>query len=138
MKNAIETAKTFQEKIADKIKESIGELITDEDLKPLIEESIKQLLLNERIVSKGSGAYGHNTLPPLLQEIIEPILKDKISELVNKHLVDNPEIFTDLIQTMIKDGFLKSMTTYLDYQLQTPLMNFQQEVRNIFMKHNMS
>ena len=136
MNNEIESVKTFQQKISDKIKESIGDLITDEDLKPLIEKSIEQLLLDERIVPRGGSAYGHDTLPPLLHEIIEPLLKSQISKLVNIHLADHPEIFTDLIQTMIKDGFLKTMINHLEMKLQIPLMNFQREVHELLTKNN--
>ncbi len=136
MGNEIEKTQTFQEKISVKIKESIGDLITDEDLKPLIEESIEQLLLEPRIINR-PGSYGNDTLPPLLQEILTPIITTQIKKAVDTYMAEHPKVFIAIIQDIIKTGFIKTMVDHLDYKMQTPLVQFQQQVSEIFMKHNM-
>ena len=134
--NTMQNVRSFQEKISDKIKESIGDLITDEDLKPLVEKSIEQLLTEDRIVPRGGSSYGNDTLPPLLQEILMPILRTQISKAVDAHIAEHPEIFTSFIEGAIKDGFLQMMIIHLNNRLNMPLMDFQQKVEDIFMKNN--
>ena len=137
MANQIETVKTFQEKISEKIKDSIGDLITDDDLKPLIEKSIADLLTNDRKIKNHSGSYPqYNDAPPLMQEIITPLLEVQIKEQVAKYISDNPQLLTKVIDDMVVNGFIKVMIWHLDGKISIPLEHFRQEISDIFFKNN--
>jgi len=136
MTTQIEQVKSFQEKISDKIKESIGDLITDEDLKPLVEKSIEKLLTETRKIKRTGGYSSYEDAPPLLIEIIEPLIKSQIQTQVTKYVIDHPDIFDNIFNDIIKTGFIKVMINHIDYKLQSPLMDFQQQVQNIFLKNN--
>lgn len=135
--NDIVEVKSFQEKISDKIKDSIGDLITNEDLKPLIEKSIADLLTEPRKRANSSG-YGTVDMPPLMQEIITPILEVQIKEQVASYIAENPELLTKVIDDMIANGFIKVMIYHLENKISTPLEHFRQEVSDIFLKNNIS
>ena len=138
MKDVVEV-KSFQEKISDKIKDSIGDLITNEDLKPLIEKSIEDLLINDRKIKNHSGSYPqYNDAPPLMQEIITPLLEKQIKEQVNKYIADNPELLTKVIDDMIANGFVKVMIYHLDNKISRPLESFRQEIGDVFLKNNIN
>ena len=137
MATQIEAVKTFQEKISEKIKDSIGDLITDDDLKPLIEKSIADMLTNDRHVKNHSGSYPQYVeAPPLMQEIITPLLEVQIKEQVDKYISDNPELLIQVIDDMIVKGFIKTMIYHLDGKISFPLERFRQEISDIFLKNN--
>ena len=57
LENQLAPAKTFQERIADRIRESIGDLITDEDLAEMVTRGIDDVFFKP-------GKYPRWPIPP--------------------------------------------------------------------------
>ena len=68
MSNTIEVKKSFQERMADRVRESIGELMTDDELKIIIERSVNEFLFTERTDPEASG-YNKRKKPSLMQDL---------------------------------------------------------------------
>ncbi len=124
---------SFQEKISDKIKESIGDLITDEDLKPLIESSIKSLLLEKRKVPRNSG-YGTDTTPALLDEILRPHLDTQLRILAEEYFTANPKVLREAIDKVLGDGILTAIHRVIESRMYGPIERLSQEIENTFVR----
>ncbi len=127
---------TLQEKISDKIRASIGDLMTDEDLKPLVTKAIESLLMEERVV--GGTQHSKNVKPPLLQEIMEPMIRKQVIKLVDEWFTNNAEVMSEVIGGVIKEGIFKTMISTMDSKLSGPLWEFQNKINEVFLRNNIS
>jgi hypothetical protein len=66
MTEAIQTSQSFDERMMAKIKESIGELVTDDELKKIIEKGMSMAFFEPRR-SKSRDSWQESILPPLAQ-----------------------------------------------------------------------
>jgi len=131
----ITKTKSLQEKLSDKIKESLGDLITDEDLKPLVEQSIESLLMKERVID-GSPSYNKTVKPPLLQSLMEPAITEKVKERVDIWFSENTEKMSEVIDGVIEKGLMRMMINHMDNKLSQPLYEFQNKLQEIFDRNN--
>ena len=63
MTNEIATTKSFQDRMKDKIREGIGDLLTDDDLKVLIDKGIDDVFFTTRYTGE---SYNRKEHPPLI------------------------------------------------------------------------
>lgn len=81
MNTEIAQKKSFEEKMKDRIKESIGDLIDDEKLTELVEQGIKSAFLEPRpVYSKSTFSRGqidrHD--PPYIEEMLKEFLAERM------------------------------------------------------------
>lgn len=111
MKTDIEKTKSFEEKMMDRIRESIGDLMTDEDLKKILEKGIEKALFQERSVE---GRYSTTKNPSIVDECITKFLQTRMNEEVGKWIKENPEKIEAAIQHTMQMGVAKCV----DYALE--------------------
>jgi len=105
MAEAVERAKTLEERVTDMVASTVGELITPEDMRQIVERGIEKALFKER-----PGPPSHNTwdrkvpLPPLVDELTNTHFKAAMSTAVEQWLKDHSEDLAEMMQKAIDEG----------------------------------
>lgn len=118
---AVVPIKTLQERISDRIHESIGELITEEDLKGIVAAGCHDFFFKPRTeTSREYGGYERSvTKSPLIEEIVRQELGQKLPLVIDNYLKDNPKFLQETINQVIREGAGKMVLNYLDMRLGT-------------------
>lgn len=103
MAGEIATSKTFQDKMFERIRDSIGDLMPDEDLKKIVASGIEKAFFENRIVAYGSYG-GTQTKEPVLVEMIRDLMREKIRLAVDSWMRDNPDKVKEAIEKVIQQG----------------------------------
>jgi CO dehydrogenase/acetyl-CoA synthase beta subunit len=95
----------FEEKLQDRIRNDIGELVPDEVLAELIARSIDNMFFKERKINQGSGYYGRVEYVParfeqFVQEAMEPMLRDAAEDWVT----DNSDSVKDALEKILRNN----------------------------------
>ena len=134
----IQVSQTFEEKLKSRIKESIGELVTDEDLSKLVHKSIHEVFFglrsNPKYKAHVYGSTESQYLPPLLNEIVYDLLKDTMSKAVDEYMKNNSEHIDKVIAQVIEQGagdlMLKAISRAFESTLMTLQTNLTTQILN--------
>lgn len=92
---------SFEERMRERIKKDIGELLTNEELSKMIQRSMEDIFFNERPNPSYNGWSGERKIAPLLHSIVKELMAQKVDAAVNKWLNEHPvDIATALESTM--------------------------------------
>ena len=123
-------ADTFQQRMFERIRESMGELLSEEDLKELLEKAIEKSFFEERIVQSSSYFGGNQKKPSLFQELVTEQVQPMMEKAITAWLQDNSEQVTSTIDAVLKDGLLGALSKAIEQKMQTPVFNLRQEISN--------
>ena len=126
MTTEITKAKTFEEKMKERIKDSIGGLISDEDLSKLVKKGIEDAFFSKKIKVKRYYSDKDEYEPIYMESVIKDILGEKIKDISNKYLNENADKLNAMYMEAIKDGFIKMMVAHFDNKINTSLSNINQ------------
>ncbi len=129
MAESIERAKTLEERITSRIHEQIGDLMTDEDLRGIVARGVEKALFTERQLEV-EGFYGGRAKvkPPLVVEIVEKVLGEKMREAVDAHFRAHPEQLQEAVDRAIARGIGGALLETLDQRFGEAFAN---GVRNL-------
>ena len=126
MSEELANPQTFEQRMKDRIKESIGELISDEELSNLVGEGIKETFFKERTVKEG---YHSEIKPPLMVEILQPILREQVNEAVKLWLVENNEKVAEIVENLMSIGMGEMVIKAINLNFQQSLWSFQNNIK---------
>lgn len=129
MNTNVELTKSFQEKIYDKIRENIGTLMSDEDMKKLVDTAMERAFFQPVIANRGS--YHNETKdPPVIIGLMQELLKDQVRTAAQCWLDEHSEEVGKLVTESIEKGVFGMMRNYIDNKTSPALMNLKQELAN--------
>ena len=133
MNTAVTENKTFEQKMADRIKDQIGDLIGAEDLQKLVAEGIKKAFFEE---IKTYDRYGSlaGTKGPFITDVVKELLTEQVKEAVSKHFVDHAAEINVLIKELVEKGMAGILMGAINAKFQGDLYAFgnmvQQNIMN--------
>ena len=95
-----------------RIKEGIGDMITDEDLKRVIEAGITNALFGQRFRPGNYGGY--DTIPSIVDEAVTKFVDTRVMEAASKWLTEHPEKIQEAIDRAINAGIHKCIQAHYD------------------------
>lgn len=122
--NAITENRTFEEKMKDRIRDSIGDLLSDEDLKKLIERGMEDVFFKGKIDRDSWGNVRSEQLPlihQMVKEHIEPIVQEEVA----KYIDNNRELVIDVIKQTLEVGAGMLLVKAMNQTFQNSLMTLQ-------------
>lgn len=124
----IQTNQTFEEKLRNKIRESIGDLITDEDLSKIVEKGIHETFFKAKI---DPSRYGNTVYKdPFIVDILKELLQKEVNEQVNNWLENNPDKIKESMDKVIREGIGNAVLNALNSKFQNELFAFQSNIEN--------
>jgi hypothetical protein len=93
--------KSFEERMIDRIKENIGELMTEEELKKIVEKSMQKIFFSPKEIRDGRTI---NYEQPFLIPVVKELLEEQVKLYIISYFADNSEKFIPLVDEIIKGG----------------------------------
>ena len=123
---------TLEERITARLHESIGDLITDEDLQGMVARGVEAALFQPR--PEQVPSYGNTTRtemrPPFIQEQVLKLLSEKMNAAIQQWVKDNPDKIETALRNTLQDGVVEAMTQSLDRRFASVLPLALQNMRN--------
>ena len=110
---ALEPQKTLEEKLEDSIRESIGDLLSSEDLRKIVEHGLNKIFFEKRI-EKDSYGRSISTEAPFIYGLLQELLQDTIKELTREWLIANESVIRGEITKVIEQGAGISLLKVID------------------------
>ena len=114
-----------EERMKAHIKEGIGDLLSDEEVKKLIDRGMEEVFIKP---TKIKNSYNTIDGPPLLNEIIQKELNEVITVQVRNYLLDNNEQVIEAVNKAISGGMAKSLISAVDCFFSGSLMTLRNNV----------
>ena len=128
--NTIATNASFESRLKERIKDSIGTLLTDEDLSKLVHRSLEEIFFTERPNPKRTYSYSSEPekLPPLLHDIVKECMQSVVTKAVSNWMTDHCATVNKTLEHVVTQGIGNAVLQAMNTQLQTQLFTFQQNV----------
>lgn len=111
----IATTKDFQQRMFEKIRDQIGDLLTEEDLQKIVNASIQKAFFEPRtVVDNNSYSYRTKEVEPLFVELMRTELKPAIQRAADKWIKENPEVITNHLNDLLGKSFLQVTADYIN------------------------
>ncbi len=130
-------SKTFEQRMKERIRDSIGDLISDEDLTKMVDRSLEEVFFKPRPNPKYASYYNAGepaTIPPLLHELVKEVMEANVQAAVREWIGSNQEEVNATIQKVIQEGIgaavLGAMNSMFNYQLSNLQNNISQQISN--------
>ncbi len=126
MTTEIEKTQTFEEKLKTRIREGIGDLMTDEDLSKLIQKAAHEIFFQERVVK--NGFYDTKTLPPLLHELVKEQMQGRVDKAIKEYIQSHNAEVLKAIETVMQEGIATAVVKGFSSMTNDKFLNFQSEM----------
>ncbi len=129
MSTEITTSKTFQERMFERVREHMGDLLTEEDLKKIVDTALQKAFFEERKIRLGVG-YRDEIRPAIFVEMIQTELQEQVKKALVQWLQDNNEVVQQTIEKVIQEGITKVVMQTLEARMTAPLYSFADQLRS--------
>jgi hypothetical protein len=127
MSNEVATQKNFQDRMVNKIRESIGDLMTDDELKKIIERGVDEVFFKEHIVQEGFQSI-HK--PPWLCIIVKELLSEKVEKYVAAFLANRTVDVEKVIYKTVQEGVGMALIKTFTDKFQCSLDMFKSDIES--------
>lgn len=129
------TTQSFQEKMYERIRDSIGELMSEEDLKKLTAAAIERAFFEPRVTETG---YGHVTkTESRFVEMVEKLMRSRVEQAVSAWIETHPDEIKERLDETIGRGMVGLVVAYLESKVAGPLSEFAQQLQSQLNIRNM-
>lgn len=120
---------TFQQRVFEKIRDQLGDLMTDAELKSIVDKTIDKAFFEPRVVKDGSY-YSERTreIESLWVEKVKAALAPRVTAAVDQWVKDHPDLFAKAVDEAIAKGMyelvvqhFRSLTSQPLYELASAL-----------------
>lgn len=122
MKNEIARNPSFEDKMMMRIKETIGDLITDEELAKIVERGIEKAFFEPR-----KGDYGRSS-PSIMETLIENLMKERVAKSLDAFIERNEEKLIEITEQIIKDGAGMALVNAMDNRFNSEMCNLRHKL----------
>ncbi len=123
----IEKQKTFEERMKARIRDSIGELMTDEELSKIVKRVTEKVFFEPVRLGEGYQMKEH---PPFIHQIIKELLTDSVRSQVGEYFVKNKEKIAESIKEIIQTGIGQALLNALTMKFDMDMSMFQNNLIN--------
>jgi hypothetical protein len=134
MSNEIQTNETFEEKLKTRIRESIGDLLSDDDLKKIIDRGLEEVFFTEKVTITGHYSNNKQITPPLIHQMIKELLQPNVDEIIKQYIHEHETEVNEIIHNTVQEGIgtclVKAMNSMFQHQMFTLENNIRNQIAN--------
>lgn len=132
--NQIAASTTFQERMFERVRESLSELLTEEEARALVDRAINEALF-KRTIERGYGYQARDVEKPSMFElmVVEEV-KPMIKEALEKWISENSEEINKLIREIIEQGITGILSGVITEAFRQPLYQLQGNLSKVISK----
>lgn len=127
MSTEITDTKTFQERMFERVRDQMGDLLTETELKQIVDQAVNKAFFEPRKISTG---YRDEIKPAIFVEMMETELKSRVGKALEQWIQDNPEAVAQAIEKVIQEGITKAVMQTLEWRMNWPLQQFAEQLRS--------
>ncbi len=127
MTKEITIPQSFEAKMKDRIRDSIGELITDKELSELVRKSVDQVFFAPTEIGT---IYNRKEGPSLLNGLIAKLLTPQVREAIQQYINDHPDEVIEAVKEAISAGMGNALLSALNSQFQSHLFNLETNIQS--------
>jgi hypothetical protein len=120
MANEIAMSTDFQTRIFEKIKKDIGELMTDAEVKALVDKAMEKAFF-ERQVLKDNYGRDCGTKPSVIELLVKELLDSAVRASVSRWLEEHPEEVAKVVDGVLRDGIVGIVSNHIRQRTEWPL-----------------
>ena len=125
MGSELQENKSFENRMKERIRDSIGELMTDDELSKIISRCVEDIFFKEREIKEG---YHTRTEPPFVHKIVEELLTRRVKEQVMIYFGENKDKLLEIVKGIIGKGIGEAVFKAIDQKFQNDLYTFQNNI----------
>lgn len=131
---AIALSQPLHERVYERIRDSIGDLMTDEDLKILVDKATEKAFFEKPINPNKKDRWDHHPefLDPPFVTMIHDLLKDDVKKGIATWIKEHPDEITAIINERIDAGIVQMVMRAFDSKLAALFMDFENRLRQSF------
>lgn len=126
MNTAVNTTQAFQERMFARMRDSMGDLMTDDDLKALLERAVEEAFFKPRTVP--DGHYGTKQVEPLFICMIRDEVKAQVAGVVSTWVRENPDKVNEALDKVIQAGIVGMVETWFASKTSWPLQQLANQI----------
>ncbi len=134
MSDEIVQTKTFEERMRDRIKEDIGDLITDEELSAMVKKCVNDIFFEGRTVP--NGVYNTKEVPSFFEAEVKRLMEPLVKKEVRRCVINNKELITKATKEVFEQGVGTLFVKALNDMFQNDLMSLQQNIQTSMQSWN--
>lgn len=128
MGNEIETSKAFQERVFEKIRQDIGNLMTEAELKSLVNAAMNKAFFEPTISKDPHGYYRDKEGPSFFVCKVKELMYQKVGAAIEQWISEHPEEVNKAIRDVLSGGIAGAVAMYLESRFSGPLQNLRSEL----------
>jgi hypothetical protein len=121
MANDLATPQTFEQRVFTRMRENIGELMTDEEMRKLLDTTIERMFFTEKKIP-GRNYNSDTTEPPeiykLVRELVEPQLKKALAEYLTAHAAEVAKAIDTALAGGIVEAYSRALARLTEGSMQ--------------------
>lgn len=130
MSNEITQPKTLQERVGDRIRDQIGDLMTDEDLKMLVDKALHEAFFTQRSIPKKNYNEDQKFEDSFAVAYVQKLLASRVEDACKAWLSDHKDELGAHIDNAVASGFSTLMLAWFDSKVNGALFTFGQNLRS--------
>lgn len=106
----------FQTRMFERIKAQMGELMTDEELKKIVEAAVQQAFFSPSRVIENPGHYTERTIsgPPHIVTLVKGLIEQQVKDCIQVWLAEHSVEVTEMLQNTLDGGIVKAVAGAFD------------------------
>lgn len=129
MNTAVQPAKTLQERVGERIRDQIGDLLTDEDLKKLVDTALHEAFFTRTPIPKRHYNEDQTYADSFAVNHVKGLLKERVDVACRVWLGEHSDEIGKHIDNAVGKGFLVLFQQWLDQKVQQDLYTFGQSIK---------
>ena len=130
MSNEIQTNETFEEKLKTRIRESIGDLLSDDDLKKIIDRGLEEVFFTEKVINSGHYSNNKQITPPLIHQMIKELLQPNVDEIIKQYIYEHESEINEIIHNTVQEGIGTCLVKAINSMFQNQMFTLESNIRN--------
>jgi len=118
------TPKTFEAKLFERIREGIGDLMTDDELRKVVEKTMNKVFFEPKI-----DEYGRSVKPADLEVIVRNAFHEQVHRAIKDWLNDHKDDVTKCIDATIAKGMFALLRQHLESAIASPLLQLGEQLK---------
>ncbi len=135
MGTEVQAATDFQTRMFNSIRDKMGDLMTDDELKKVLETAVQKAFFDPRHVKTGDWRQETREIEPLFVELVRAHLKPGVEKMIGDWYRENEDKIAAMMVEQFKGGVaaivIRTFDSFFANHLATMQMNMEQSLRNL-------
>ena len=125
---ALQEQQSFQDRMQEKIRDGIGEWMTDEELAEVVKRGIDEVFFEGKITRND---YGRSTMePPLIHQVVKEVLGPRMNAAVSTWLSEHDEAVNEAVSEAVRDGIAQALVSAVNSYFEQAMNQLRYDIEN--------